>query len=101
MSQIWKLKLDGDEAGRFLFNKLSSTESECNACQKKIPTPNYGTTNLKSHLGKHPQYKEQLVEMEKAEQGKKEAMQRGLQQFVIRGTGNACFICWYFSRNCF
>uniref|UniRef100_A0A915DPK9 Uncharacterized protein n=1 Tax=Ditylenchus dipsaci TaxID=166011 RepID=A0A915DPK9_9BILA len=35
-----------------------------------------GVTNLKAHLGKHPQYKEQLAEMEKGEQAKKEAMQR-------------------------
>uniref|UniRef100_A0A915DYZ4 BED-type domain-containing protein n=1 Tax=Ditylenchus dipsaci TaxID=166011 RepID=A0A915DYZ4_9BILA len=76
MSLLWKLKLDGDEPGRLLFNKLSSTESECNACAKKIPTSNKGVTNLKAHLRKHPQYKEQLAEMEKADQAKKEAMQR-------------------------
>uniref|UniRef100_A0A915D4A3 BED-type domain-containing protein n=1 Tax=Ditylenchus dipsaci TaxID=166011 RepID=A0A915D4A3_9BILA len=86
MSLLWKLKLDGDEPGRLLFNKLSSTESECNACAKKIPTSNKGVTNLKAHLRKHPQYKEQLAEMEKADQAKKEAMQKGLQQFVIKGT---------------
>lgn len=87
MSQLWKILLEGDEAGRFLFTKLSATESKCNVCQKTIQTPNRGITNLKQHLATHPIYLKKLQEIEKAEQAQKEAMQASMGKFVVRGTG--------------
>uniref|UniRef100_A0A915EHZ4 HAT C-terminal dimerisation domain-containing protein n=1 Tax=Ditylenchus dipsaci TaxID=166011 RepID=A0A915EHZ4_9BILA len=96
MSLLWKLK-PTEKPGRLLFNKLSSTESEAMQCAKKIPTSNKGVTNLKAHLRKHPQYKEQLAEREKADSSKKEAMQKGLQQLLIKGTVMPMFL-WYFLK---
>uniref|UniRef100_A0A915CMA1 Uncharacterized protein n=1 Tax=Ditylenchus dipsaci TaxID=166011 RepID=A0A915CMA1_9BILA len=47
MSLLWKIALDGDEAGRLLFAKLPATEAECSACQNKIKMSNRRPTNPK------------------------------------------------------
>jgi hypothetical protein len=87
MSLLWKIALDGEESNRLLFIKLSATEAECNACQKRIKLSNRGPANLKDHLSAHPTYQKKLQQMEEEENTKKDAMKQGMAKFVIRGTG--------------
>jgi hypothetical protein len=93
MSLLWKIQLYVEEVGQFLFKKLSQTEAECNACHQKIKLSNRGTSNLKSHLAKHPVYLKKFDQLEKAEESKTEAMQQGLAKFVVHGKGifGTCF----------
>uniref|UniRef100_A0A915CT48 Uncharacterized protein n=1 Tax=Ditylenchus dipsaci TaxID=166011 RepID=A0A915CT48_9BILA len=89
MSLLWKLKLDGDEPGRLLFNKLSSTESECNACAKKIPTSNkdYKFESASPETSAIQRATGRDGESRSSEEG---GHAKGLQQFVIKGTGRQC-----------
>jgi hypothetical protein len=84
MSLIWKIDL---------YNKLADEEVECIACKSAgkekftIKCKNWNTTNLKTHLTKHPKYKDKfnaLLEKESSKDGgpKQESMETFTGKYV-------------------
>uniref|UniRef100_A0A915CRE0 Uncharacterized protein n=1 Tax=Ditylenchus dipsaci TaxID=166011 RepID=A0A915CRE0_9BILA len=72
---LLKLKLDERKTPAIAFQQASSTESECNACAKKIPTSNKGVTNLK-RISEASAIQRQLQRWRSRIKAKKEAMQK-------------------------
>uniref|UniRef100_A0A914EGK5 Uncharacterized protein n=1 Tax=Acrobeloides nanus TaxID=290746 RepID=A0A914EGK5_9BILA len=74
MSLLWKIVLESEEAGRYLFTKLSPIEAVYNECLKKMIMSNR--------------------EIEKTEEANNDEMKQQMGNFMIRKKGELSLDCW-------